>query len=109
MENTLAQLTFEWAKANRHNDKLAEFVFLFCPPQDTEETPIPFRGKRDVWLEKLERALSNPTQQQEAPYIPETLAEKALAYKQQGYTNQEIADELNVSISTVKRLCKPNI
>lgn len=108
MENTLTQLTFEWAKANRHNDKLAEFVFLFCPPQDTAETPVPFRGKRDVWLEKLEHALANPAQQ-EVHHIPQTLAEKALAYKQQGYANQEIADELNVSISTVKRLCKPSI
>ena len=51
------QISFEWAKQNRHNDKLAEFVFLFCPPNDTPDTPSIFCGKRDVWLSKLSEAL----------------------------------------------------
>lgn len=51
------QITFEWARQNRHNNKLAEFVFLFCPPEDNDDTPEIFRGKREVWLSKLSEAL----------------------------------------------------
>ena len=53
----MTSISFQWAKQNRHNDKLEEFVFLFCPPEDNEDTPSIFCGKRDVWLSKLSEAL----------------------------------------------------
>ena len=102
----MAQLTFEWAKANRHNDKLAEFVFLFCPPQDTEETPIPFRGKRDVWLSKLSEAIGK----NEGDVIPPPLTQEQLIiqYRSKGMTKQWIADTLGISLNTVKRAYRNN-
>ena len=98
------QTSFEWAKQNRHNDKLAEFVFLFCPPEDNEDTPEIFRWKREVWLSKLSAALtSHRPLPQPVVSIQKQTAKK---YKEEGFTNQQISEKMGVSVSTVKRLCK---
>lgn len=105
-------LSFSWAVANKDNDPLASFIYLFCP----QSTPT-FPTKREDWLHSLQSAIigkqieiataienkykpekENINQQEESDILA-----AAIRLKYQGHNNKEISSILNVSDRTIRR------
>lgn len=94
-------LTFEWARDNRHKNKLADFVFQFCPPAGDAITDR-FPTKREDWLLALEAAVTEATGITIATQ-PESKQDIAKRLKKDGKTTKEISEQLNTPERTVRR------
>jgi len=94
-------LTFEWARDNRHKNKLADFVFQFCPPAGDAITSR-FPTKREDWLLALEAAVMESTGVTIAT-PPESKQDIAKRLKKDGKTTKEISEQLETPERTVRR------
>ena len=94
-------LTFEWARDNRHKDKLAAFVFQFCPPASDKVTDR-FPTKREDWLLALQAALED-TIESRMTSDSENKQDLAKRLKLCGKTTKEISEQLNTPERTVRR------
>ena len=90
-------LSFEWAKENKDKTALAKFVYLFCPPDDSNMA-APFKGKRQDWLTSLEAAINNTPNQSK-----QDAQAQAKELRARGHGIKDIANALDVSPRTIIR------
>lgn len=92
-----SSLSFDWAKENKDKTALAKFVYLFCPPDDSN-IATPFKGKRQDWLTSLEAAINNTPNQSR-----QDAQAQAKELRARGHGIKDIANALDVSPRTVIR------